>query len=319
MAQTTIPEILPRMNGHGQARQRQEATVADAWGVEEYRPLLFAIAYRMLGSVADAEDAVQDTFLRWQRAVSSGVEIQSPKSWLTTTVTNRCLDELGSARVKREAYVGPWLPEPLVGEAAPDVADRVADLETLSLAFLVVLESLTPKERAAFLLHDVFGYGFAEVGRMLGEAEATCRQLAKRARARVAERRPRFPAPAEQRERLTSQFIAAIELGDVAGLATLLADDVAVWADGGGKVHAARKPVIGRDKVALYLVNITRLAPPGTEFVPQLVNGQPGVMTLIDGVPYNAIAFDVADGAIRAVYVVVNPDKLRRLREAYSA
>ncbi len=292
--------------------------MADLWGVEEYRPLLFSIAYRMLGSVADAEDAVQDTFLRWQRTTSAGVEILSPKSWLTATVTNRCLDELGSARAKRESYVGPWLPEPLVGGAAPDVADTVADLETLSLAFLVVLESLTPKERAAFLLHDVFGYGFAEIAGMLDAAEATCRQLAKRARARVAEGRPRFSPPAEQRERLTAQFMAAVEAGDVAGLAAVLADDVVVWSDGGGKAFAARKPVVGRDKVAMFLTRITRNAPPDTAIVPRTVNGQPGFLTLIGGVPHNAISLDVADGAVRAVYVVVNPDKLRRIQDAFA-
>jgi RNA polymerase sigma-70 factor, ECF subfamily len=285
-----------------------------AEGFEPYRPLLFAIAYRMLGSAVDAEDAVQDAFLRWHHARAAGVVIQNPKAWLTATVTNRCLDELGSARAKRETYVGPWLPEPLVAGSTPDVAEQVADLDSLSMAFLVLLETLTPKERAAFLLHDVFGYPFGEIAAMLGEAEATCRQSAKRARTRLAERRPRFAADPEERERLTERFIGAISTGDVAGLAAVLAHDVTVWSDGGGKVTAARKPVVGRDKVATFLTRIAQGRPPSTVFAPCVVNGHPGFLTIVDGRPFNATALDVADGVVRAVYIVVNPDKLRHLR-----
>src|SRR5687768_6873262 len=238
----------------------------------EHRSLLFAIAYRMLGSVADAEDAVQETYLRWRRAAERGEEIRSPKGWLTTTISRVCLDQLGSARVKREQYIGPWLPEPLAG-VTPDVAETVADFDTLSLAFLVLLESLLPKERAVFLLHDVFGYDFASIGEIVGESDAYCRQLAKRARAHITERRPRFAANRAQRERLTTGFLRAVSEGDMPALIQTLTDDVKVFSDGGGKVNAARKPVIGRDRVAQFLTNLARLAPEGTSFRTETING----------------------------------------------
>src|SRR5215212_5216760 len=276
----------------------------------EHRSLLFAIAYRMLGSVADAEDAVQETYLRWRRGAQSGEEIRSPKAWLTTTISRVCLDQLGSARVKREQYIGPWLPEPLAG-VTPDVAETIADFDSLSLAFLVLLESLSPKERAVFLLHDVFGYDFASIGEIVGESDAYCRQLAKRARAHISERRPRFEADRTQREQLTADFLRAVSEGDMPGLIETLTDDVTVFADGGGKVNAARKPVVGRDKVALFLTNLARLAPSGTSFRIEPINGQPGIVTLVDGEVRNVVTFDFADSAIRSIYIVVNPDKLR--------
>ena len=283
----------------------------------EHRPLLFSIAYRMLGTVADAEDVVQETYLRWGRATENGEEIRSPKAWLTTTISRVCLDQLGSARVKREQYVGPWLPEPLAG-ASPDIAETVADFDSLSLAFLVLLESLSPKERAVFLLHDVFGYDFASVGEIVGESEAYCRQLAKRARARMAERRPRYEADRTQQERLTANFLRAVSEGDMPALIATLADDVTVFSDGGGKVNAARKPVIGRDKVALFLTNLARLAPAGTTFRAETINGQPGVVTLVDGIVRNVVTFDFADSGIRTIYIVVNPDKLRPVASTLS-
>jgi RNA polymerase sigma-70 factor (ECF subfamily) len=271
---------------------------------------LFAIAYRMLGSATDAEDAVQETYVRWHRARQDGVEIHTPKGWLTTTLIRFCLDQLGSARVKREQYVGPWLPEPLAG-ASPDIAETATDFDTLSLAFLVLLEALSPKERAVFLLHDVFGYDFAAVGEIVGESDPYCRQLAKRARAHMSERRPRFSADPQQRQRLTEQFLHAVSDGDMPGLIETLTDDVTVFSDGGGKVNAARKPVVGRDKVALFLTNLRRLAPEGTAFRPQSINGQPGLVTIIDGVIHNAVTFDFAANGIRTIYIVVNPDKLK--------
>jgi len=283
----------------------------------EHRSLLFSIAYRMLGSVADAEDAVQETYLRWRRAAARGEEIRSPKGWLTTTISRVCLDQLGSARVKREQYIGPWLPEPLTG-AVPDVADTVADFDSLSLAFLVLLESLSPKERAVFLLHDVFGYDFASIGEIVGESDAYCRQLAKRARAHMAERRPRFTADRAQRERLTADFLRAVSEGDMPALIETLTDDVTVFSDGGGKVNAARKPVVGRDKVALFLTNIVRLAPAGTSFRIEPINGEPGIVTLVDGAVRNVVTFDFADSAISAVYIVVNPDKLGTVASSLS-
>src|SRR5215207_8862653 len=233
------------------------AGMSDSKGFLEHRSLLFAIAYRMLGSVADAEDAIQETYLRGRRAAERGEEIRSPKAWLTTTISRVCLDQIGSARVKREQYVGPWLPEPLAG-VSPDIADTVADFDSLSVAFLVLLESLSAKERAVFLLHDVFGYDFAAVGEIVGESDAYSRQLAKRARARMAERRPRFEADRAQQERLTANFLRAVSEGDMPALIAMLADDVTVFSDGGGEVNAARKPVIGRNKVALFLTNLAR-------------------------------------------------------------
>src|SRR5215204_1190308 len=293
------------------------AGMSDGERFLEHRTLLFAIAYRMLGSVADAEDAIQETYLRWRRAAERGEEIRSPKAWLTTTISRVCLDQLGSARVKREQYIGPWLPEPLAG-VSPDVAETVADFDSLSLAFLVLLESLSPKERAVFLLHDVFGYDFASIGEIVGESDAYCRQLAKRARAHMAERRPRFTADRAQRERLTADFLRAVSEGDMPALIETLTDDVMVVSDGGGKVNAARKPVIGREKVAQFLTNLTRLAPEGTSFRIESINGQPGIVTLVNDAVRNVVTFDFTDSAIRAIYIVVNPDKLGRVASALS-
>ena len=283
--------------------------------IVEHRPLLFAIAYRMLGSVADAEDVLQEAFLRWHRALAEGTVIESPKAWLSTVVTRLCLDQLRSARVQREEYVGPWLPEPLATGEEPDVADAALLSESLSTAFLRLLETLSPKERAVFLLHDVFAYDFAEIAGIVGESEAYCRQLAKRARAHVEARRPRFTASPEQQERLTERFLRAVTEGDLPTLIESLAEDVTVWSDGGGKVNAARKPVIGRDKVVRFFLGLMRLAPEGTAFRLSRVNGQPGIVTYVEGRPHNVVTLDVADGVIRAVYVVVNPDKLRAVPE----
>jgi RNA polymerase sigma-70 factor (ECF subfamily) len=287
----------------------EEEPMIDSEPFLQYRPLLFSIAYRMLGTVADAEDAVQETYLRWRRTPNTDEEIRSPKAWLTTTISRVCLDQLGSARVKREQYIGPWLPEPMTG-VSPDIAETAADFDSLSLAFLVLLESLSPKERAVFLLHDVFGYGFAEVGDIVGESETYCRQIAKRARSAMAERRPRFAADPERRDQLTAQFLRAASDGDLPALIATLTEDVTVFSDGGGKALAARKPVVGRDKVALFLTNILRLAPQGTRLQTEPINGQPGIVTLIDGVVHNVITFDFDESGIRAIYIVVNPDKL---------
>src|SRR5215212_485822 len=299
------------------AHARAEFDMAASDPFLEHRSLLFAIAYRMLGSVADAEDAIQETYLRWRRTAKSGEAIRSPKAWLTTTISRVCLDQLGSARVKREQYVGPWLPEPLAG-VTPDVAETVADFDSLSLAFLVLLESLSPKERAVFLLRDVFGYDFASIGEIVGESDAYCRQLAKRARAHISERRPRFEADRTQSERLTDDFLRAVSEGDMPGLIETLTDDVTVFSDGGGKVNAARKPVVGRDKVTLFLTNLARLAPSGTSFRIEPINGQPGIVTLVDGEVRNVVTFDFADSAIRTIYIVVNPDKLGQVASALS-
>lgn len=283
-----------------------------------YRPLLFAIAYRMLGSVADAEDALQETWLRWHRAQEQGEEIRTPKAWLTTTLSRICLDQLGSARVKREQYVGAWLPEPLAG-SSPDVADTALDHESLSTAFLVLLESLSPKERAVFLLHDVFAYDFATIGGIVGESETYSRQLARRARAHMVARRPRYEVDDAQRERLTARFIEAVSNGDMGALTAVLADDVVATADGGGKVNAARKPVVGGATVATFLLRLFDILPIRPELRPQAINGEPGALTMIDGAIGNAVTFDYDGDRITHLYIQVNPDKLEPLAAALHA
>jgi RNA polymerase sigma-70 factor (ECF subfamily) len=277
----------------------------------EYRPLLFGIAYRMLGSVMDAEDVVQDAFLRWQNAAPD--EVESPKAYLSTIVTRLCLDQLRSARMQREEYVGPWLPEPLVDEQAPDVAETAAMHESLSMAFLVLLESLTPVERAIFLLHDVFGYDFSEIARIVGRSEANCRQLARRARGYVEARRPRFEPSAAQQDRLMHQFMRACTTGDLPGLVATLADDITLWSDGGGKVAAARQPIHGRDAVARLLISLVRKAPAGLDTHFAHVNGQSGFVSYLGGRPFAVLLLDIANERVQGVRIVVNPDKLRHL------
>lgn len=275
-----------------------------------HRALLFAIAYRMLGTVADAEDMIQETYLRWQRAAAQGEQIAAPQSWLTTVLTRLCLDQLRSARVRREEYVGPWLPEPILTEVEPDPAEHAALADSLSLAFLVLLENLTPVERAIFLLHDVFDYDYAAIARIVGKSEANCRQLARRARDAVTARRPRFdPSPGEQ-ERLTRQFVAACTDGDLAGLVATLADDITLWADGGGKAHAAMRPVQGADRVARFMLGVVRKAPAGTSYRLATVNAQPAIIASLGGVPFSVLTLDIAGGCVRGISVVANPDKL---------
>ena len=225
---------------------------ADAAAFEEWRSLLFGIAYRMLGSAADAEDVVQDASIRWLRRRDE--EVQSVRAYLVTIVTRLCLDQLDSARSKRVTYAGPWLPEPVVVDetAAAEQAD------SLSLAFLVLLEELTPLERAAYLLHDVFGYTFDEVAGALGRSAPACRQLGARARKHVEERRQRFDADLRHGRELTDRFLVACATGDLSGLLSMLSDDVVVWTDGGGKVHAAMRPVIGPHRSSRFLVNVAK-------------------------------------------------------------
>lgn len=282
-----------------------------------YRPLLFSIAYRMLGSAADAEDAVQETFIRWHRARQEGQEIHTPKGWLTTTLSRICLDQLGSARAKREEYIGPWLPEPLAG-LVPDVAESIVDHDAISTAFMLILESLSPKERAVFLLHDVFAYDFAAIGKIVEESEAYCRQLARRARAHVLERRPRYAVDPAQQERLVHQFLNATNSGDMPALLSTLAADVTLVADGGGKVTAARQPVLGRDKVATFLVGLRKLPVPNIELRIATVNGERGMLTLSDGALVSVTTFEMDAHGIHTIYSVVNPDKLQRIAEALS-
>jgi RNA polymerase sigma-70 factor, ECF subfamily len=278
---------------------------------ERNRSLLFSIAYRMLGSVAEAEDIVQEAYLRW-RAVSKE-EVRSPKSYLSAMVTRLSINRLRSAQARREEYVGPWLPEPLLSDRVEEIAGPSELDESLSMAFLVLLESLNPVERAVFLLREVFDYDYEEISRIVGKSEANCRQIARRARSAVAARRPRFERSPEQKERLTRQFIKTCMSGDMEGLVGLLSEDVTLWSDGGGKAAAAPYPIHGRERVARSLLGVLRTVPPGFSARPMRINGGPGVVGYVDGRPMSVVAFGVADGRLRGVYIVVNPDKLRAI------
>jgi RNA polymerase sigma-70 factor (TIGR02957 family) len=284
--------------------------------LDELRPAAFAIAYRMLGSVAEAEDVVQEALLRIHRALEDGQRIESPRAYVATVATRLAIDELRSARARRETYPGDWLPEPLVTDPAEDPARHVEMADSLSLAFLVLLESLSPEQRAVFLLHDVFDYGYGEVAEIVGKSEDNARQLAARARRHVAERRTRFEASREQRDELARSFFAAVREGDVEGLEKLLAKDVVLQGDGGGKVPALARALHGSRRVArtlgAWLRQGARIAGAGIREVE--VNGQPGALLLAgDGSLIGVWALDIADGQIQGISSIVNPDKLRHL------
>jgi RNA polymerase sigma-70 factor (ECF subfamily) len=282
----------------------------------ELRPLLFSIAYRMLGSVSDAEDVLQEAFLRYERALAGGARIDSPKAYLSATATRLAIDELRSARARREAYVGQWLPEPLLtDEGVGDPAGAAERADELSMAFLLVLERLGPVERAVFLLHDVFGYGFGEVAEIVGRSPEACRQLAVRARRRVAEQRPRFETSRRERDVLADRFFAAVGDGDVEGLVELLAADVVVQGDGGGKAPQWSKPIVGAGRVASLLAGVGRqIADFGGRLERHEVNGQPGaIVRTSDGQVVSVFSIEIRDGQIQAVRSVINPDKLRHL------
>ena len=284
--------------------------------LEELRPAAFAIAYRMLGSVAEAEDIVQEALLRLHRALEQGERISSPRAYLATVTTRLALDELRSARARREHYVGEWLPEPIVTDPGEDPAARAEMADSLSLAFLVVLESLSPDQRAALLLRDVFDYGYDEIAALIGTSVANARQLAARARRQVAERRPRFAASREQRDELARRFFAAAHQGDLGALEALLAQDVVLHGDGGGKVPALARSLHGRSRVARTLLAWARqgLRVSGAVLHQVEVNGQPGAL-LLDGTGklIGVMALDIAGGQIQAVSAIVNPDKLRHI------
>ena len=278
---------------------------ADAAAFEEWRSLLFGIAYRMLGSAADAEDVVQDACVRWLRRRDEPIE--SVRSYLVTIVTRLCLDQLDSARAKRVTYAGPWLPEP-VADDEPWAAEQA---DSLSLAFLVLLEELTPLERATYLLHDIFSYSFEEVAQSLGRSPAACRQLGARARRHIEERRQRFDADLRHGRELTDRFLSVCATGDLSGLLSMLSDDVVVWTDGGGKVRAAMRPVVGPQRSSRFLMNVAKKA----HGLPRaaVLNGQPASVFVDDGAVVAALVLDILDGMIVGVRVVSNPDKLARL------
>lgn len=285
---------------------------------EQLRPLLFSIAYRMVGSVGDAEDLVQESFLRFHRALEEEARIDSPKAYLSTIVTRLSIDHLHSARVRRETYVGEWLPEPLVTDGEELVDDPARHAETadsLSTAFLVLLESLSPVERAVFLLHDVFAYAYEEVAPIVDKSVENCRQLAVRARRHVEARKPRFEATREQREELAKRFFAAIEGGDLDELVAMLAEDAVMVGDGGGKAPAVTEPIHGAIQVARFLLGLARqAAKAGISLRPRELNGQPGaIATGPHGGPVSALTLDIGEGRVRTIHSIVNPDKLGHL------
>ena len=271
---------------------------------ETLRPLAFSIAYRMLGSVSEAEDVVQEGLLRLHRAR----DVQHPKAFVATVVTRLSIDELRSARARRETYVGPWLPEPIVTDSRPED-------DSVSMALLVTLESLNPVERAVFLLHDVFDYGYDEIAEIVGKSRENCRQLAVRARRHVEAHRPRFEPSREQREALAARFFEAIREGDVDGLVELLAEDAVATGDGGGKAAARRTPLHGGAKIARFMVGLMRLAERESyEFDFCEVNGRPGALIRQHGQVVSALSLEIADGRVTEFLSVANPDKLRHLR-----
>jgi RNA polymerase sigma factor (sigma-70 family) len=285
------------------------------------RRQLINVAYRLLGSLADAEDAVQETYARWYALSAQQQEaIENPGAWLTTVASRICLDLLGSARARRERYVGEWIPEPLPdpgewvvgrpGAAAADPADRVTLDESVSMAFLVVLDSMTPAERVAFVLHDVFGYSFAEVAGIVGRTPAACRQLASSARRRIRAARP--PAsPSTGQARIVRHFKQAWEAKDINALLSLLDPDATVIADGGGLVSAAPHPIEGAEQIARYVADLAARSPGNVAMLERTVNGQPGLVAQQDGVTVTVFAFDIADDRITHIWAVRNPEKLR--------
>jgi RNA polymerase sigma-70 factor (TIGR02957 family) len=280
------------------------------------RPVAFAIAYRMLGSVSEAEDVVQEALLRVHQVLEAGEEIVSPRAFVATVTTRLAINELRSARARRERYVGEWLPEPIITDSSDDPAQQAEMADSLSLSMLVLLESLSPEQRAVLLLHDVFDFGYREIAEIVDKSQANVRQLATRARRHVEQRRPRFQTTREQRDELTERFFAAAEQGDLAGLEALLAADVQLTGDGGGKVPALARSLRGRDRVARAVINwVGRVAGlPGVSLRPVEVNGGPGALFLdaqqrLIGV----CALDVAGGQITSISGIVNPDKLTHL------
>jgi RNA polymerase sigma-70 factor (ECF subfamily) len=284
--------------------------------LDELRPVAFAIAYRMLGSVSEAEDVVQEALLRVHQAVEAGEQLASPRAFVATVTTRLAINELQSARSRREQYVGEWLPEPVITDGEDDPAKHAEVADSLSLAMLVVLESLSPEQRAVLLLHDVFDYSYAEIAEIVGKSEVNVRQLATRARRHVEQRRPRFQTTAEHRDELARRFFAAVEQGDLAGLEALLAHDVQLTGDGGGKAPALARPLRGRNRVARALINWARLAArvPGVSLRRVEVNGAPGAMYLDEQQRVIGVwALDVAGEEITSIGAIVNPDKLSHL------
>jgi RNA polymerase sigma-70 factor (ECF subfamily) len=285
--------------------------------LDELRPVSFAIAYRMLGSVSEAEDVVQEALLRVHRSIEDGEQIASPRAYVATVTTRLAINELRSARARRERYVGEWLPEPILTDGVDDPAQHAEMTDSLSLAMLVLLESLSPDQRAALLLHDVFDYGYPEIAEIIGKSEDNVRQLATRARRHVEQRRPRFQTTREQRDELAQRFFEAAEQGDLAGLEALLAPDVVLTADGGGRAPALARTLRGRSRVARTLINYWVSVVPR---IPRMqirlteINGSPGALVLDEQQQLiSVLALDIDGGQITGVNSIVNPDKLAHL------
>ncbi|KPL91131.1 RNA polymerase sigma-70 factor [Herpetosiphon geysericola] len=276
---------------------------------ESYRGYLFGIAYRMLGSVMDAEDCLQEVFLRWQ---SHAEAVQNPRAWLATVATRWCLDQLNTARQQREHYIGEWLPEPLI---TPAPSSELEQAESLSTAFLVLLERLSPAERAVFLLHKVFGYEYSEIGEIVGKSAAACRQLGHRAAAHVSQARPRFKVEPSVQQRLSTQFLQSCATGDLQSLMSLLAEDVVLRSDGGGVVQAARNPIYGPSAVGRFLLGVLPKLPANSIFEPRLINGQPGFVAMVDGHASGTLILDLLDQQIGGIYIMLNPHKLQHLAQ----
>ncbi|GAB2450480.1 RNA polymerase sigma-70 factor [Streptomyces incanus] len=290
-------------------------TVTDAF--EEHRPVLLGAAYRMLGRVADAEDVVQEAWLRWAGGDRS--EVREPRAYLVRVTTRLAIDRLRQIKARGETYVGPWLPEPYLtdfGDTTPDTAEQVVLTDSVSLAVLVVMESLSPLERAVFVLREAFGYPYSDIAALLDRGEPAVRQLAARARKHVEGRRPRYDVDPAQRRDLTERFLAAAAGGDLEGLMKLLAPDVRLVGDSGGKSRAPLRVLESADKVGRFLVGVTRKGFPDSSVRLLELNGGPAALVLTGGRPDTVFQLDVVDGRVQTVYVIRNPDKLRSLRAA---
>jgi RNA polymerase sigma-70 factor (ECF subfamily) len=298
-----------------------DASSADAIGApalddlaadfERFRPRLFGIAYRMLGSAVEAEDVVQDAWVRWQTTDRDG--IRSPVAFLTTMTTRLALNVATSARVRRETYLGPWLPEPVLTSSDPALGAENG--EALELGLLLLMERLTPMERAVYLLHEAFAYSYGDIAEVIETSEANARQLARRARQHLAEKRA-APVPVEQKNRLLRSFLAAAQAGDLAGLTTLLTDDIVTYSDGGGIVSAARRPVLGRDNVVRFLAGVLQKAPADVTAHVAVINGADAIVLRRGGEPYLVGAIGVTGGGIDRIFFILNPEKLGAVRTA---
>src|SRR5712671_6626798 len=282
---------------------------------DQYRSLLFSVAYRMLGSVADAEDMLQETFIRWQQAPDD--DIRSPRAFLVTIISRLCINHLQSARVQREEYVGQWLPEPIVTDPGSDPLGIIGIDESLSMAFLVLLERLTPVERAVFLLREVFEFDYAEISAILERSEANCRQILRRAKEHVRAARPRFKASVRERSDLLPRFVQATTKGDLDGLVALLASDVVLHTDGGGKARALPNLIHGATSVARAILGGIRKFAPQNHVIRMLeINGEPGFVSYVNGQSASALVLQAADDHIQEIYVITNPAKLAHLPAA---